>query len=386
MNNDLIRITFAGYNQKLGSLIKLVMGQFSKLDLREERFEIQKEKLNQYFQNAKNEQPYSHARDNASLIFRGEAEFGIEELEPVLPKLNFEQFKAFVPTITQNVSADVLSHGNILKKTTVEYVNLIKDSLNLTFGPKYPQIECAKLRRENKQSHYIYAHGPYNPNEKNCATHTTFEVNVDEDPKLYAMTRFYSFLANPHCFTYLRTKKQLGYIVWSSAELILGVTRFSVIVQSSEFTPNQIDVEVENFLKLFEEENLANMSEEEFAEKRQQFILDITKKHKKLSELTSRYWYEIIRNRYEFERKQDLADEVAKLTKEDLLNFSKTFLNKNSKTRTKLSNWVYGREQKIEKPEEDSLIWIEDFHTWRKKLPKYPYPYPRAGNVQKSRL
>ncbi len=64
------------------------------------------------------------------------------------------------------------------------------------------------------------------------------------------------------CFDVLRTKEQLGYIVWSGVRRACGVQGLRVIVQSDRH-PAYLDERIEHFLSSMEE-HLVNMSEEEF--------------------------------------------------------------------------------------------------------------------------
>jgi secreted Zn-dependent insulinase-like peptidase len=66
-------------------------------------------------------------------------------------------------------------------------------------------------------------------------------------------------MMNSDAFTYLRTQKQLGYIVWAGKVDVGDVLHFFVLVQGSKELPNAVDKDIESFLKL-QRGKLANAS------------------------------------------------------------------------------------------------------------------------------
>lgn len=63
----------------------------------------------------------------------------------------------------------------------------------------------------------------------------------------------------------LRTKEQLGYIVWSDAVSVAGAQGFRVEIQSSSHDPVHLDERIENCIATICKEKLQSLTEEDFA-------------------------------------------------------------------------------------------------------------------------
>ena len=70
----------------------------------------------------------------------------------------------------------------------------------------------------------------------------------------------------------------------------------------------------------------AKLSEEDFADYKKSTISDLTEKIFKLSTLHTRYWNAISLANFNFEKEKNLALQIEKLTKSDILDFIDTYL------------------------------------------------------------
>jgi len=306
-------------------------------------------------------------------------------MEAELPNVTFGDLLAFQKSLWDGVSMEVLSHGNITQKMTLEYVEKFIQILGLKFVEK-PAPPPSSMLRGKDQTHVVYALRSQNPDEVNSCVHTSFELDTEKDLRLLAILRLYASMINAPAFAYLRTQKQLGYLVFTMYETYCGCLRFVFIIQSSEFSPNAMDTEIELFLNQFHK-SVAETSEKELEAKKQALALDITKRIKTLNEQRDIFWTEIRHSRFEFDIRDRLADVVKTITKQDLMNFVNTYMDAKAPTRTKLSLWQYGKSHQTEKVE--NCFWIDNepqFQNWRKNLPKYKFPYPRASAIADARL
>merc|ERR1719483_759364 len=109
---------------------------------------------------------------------------------------------------------------------------------------------------------------------------------------------------------------------------------------------------------------LTQIPEEEFEEKKKALALDVTKKVKTLGGMSQRYWSEIKRNRFEFNRAEALAESILTVKKEELIEFVNTYLQQNGQKSTRASFWQYGANSEIEPVSNEGTTWIEDFQSW----------------------
>lgn len=131
-------------------------------------------------------------------------------------------------------------------------------------------------------------------------------------------------IINEPCFNVLRTKEQLGYIVFSGLRRSNGAQGLRVIVQSVRH-PNYVDQRVEAFLEAMGD-LLEEMCEEEFERHKEALAAQRLEKPKKLVTLTSRYWAEISSQQYNFNRPEIEVAYLRTLTKDDIIKFYKEYI------------------------------------------------------------
>ena len=137
------------------------------------------------------------------------------------------------------------------------------------------------------------------------------------------------------CFTQLRTKEQLGYIVKSLVRRSNGAQGIKIVVQS-EWGPEYLDARIEAFVENLEE-SIEQMEESEFKSHVEALATKRLEKPKQMAAKNSCYWSEIRGQHYNFNRDEVEVAVLRSLTKVDLLSFYRTFV-KRSPTRRKLSS------------------------------------------------
>lgn len=137
------------------------------------------------------------------------------------------------------------------------------------------------------------------------------------------------------CFNILRTKEQLGYIVFSGIRRSNGVQGLRVIVQS-ERHPSYVDQRVEAFLTKMEG-YIADMTPEEFEKHKEALAAQRLERPKKLSALSVRFWSEITSQQYNFDRTNIEVAHLRGLQKEDILAFFRELIHNKAPRRHKLA-------------------------------------------------
>ena len=139
------------------------------------------------------------------------------------------------------------------------------------------------------------------------------------------------------CFDTLRTKEQLGYIVWSGSDKISGMWYVRFIVQSDNSNPVKLDQRIEAFLGEFGDKILPAITKESFEQNKISVINNILEKPKTIAQINRIYWGEISSLRYEYERRQQLAKEIEKLTLQDVIDFYQKYIADGAPNRCKLT-------------------------------------------------
>jgi secreted Zn-dependent insulinase-like peptidase len=149
-------------------------------------------------------------------------------------------------------------------------------------------------------------------------------------------------------YYYLRTQKQLGYVVTSNKEFLDNYMYFTFIVQGNKEDPSMMNLEIDKVInKLSEKVN--SLEEGKLKEMINSIKSELQKRDTNLKERTFRVWNEVLHNSQDFNRKENLEKEISKITKKDIVDtFNSVFIDEPQK----LSIQIYSGNSEITEREE----------------------------------
>lgn len=163
-------------------------------------------------------------------------------------------------------------------------------------------------------------------------------------------------------FDVLRTKEQLGYIVYASKKrFAMNHLAISIVVQSSHKDAVYLDQRIEAFLESYREE-LASMPAETLAAFIQSVIEKLLEKPKNLSNETSAYKEEITNKTYLFDRKAKLVEKLrdpALINHAAVLKFFDESAGK-GKHRRKFSTQFFGKHYSMPTEVPEGAVLVKD--------------------------
>ena len=128
------------------------------------------------------------------------------------------------------------------------------------------------------------------------------------------------------CYDTLRTKEQLGYMVWCFPSSTYGVRTLNVVVQSSARDAAYVAARAGAFLRAFRADTLARMDPAAFDGFVTVLRAQYAKKDERLSSATGRLWGEIASRELSFGRRARQLALLAGVAKSDLLEFYDTYV------------------------------------------------------------
>lgn len=152
------------------------------------------------------------------------------------------------------------------------------------------------------------------------------------------------------CFTQLRTKEQLGYVVFCFSAVRDGVGSFQTVVQSQVYTPERVLNSTLSFLDAFynNEVHSGNFSSD-FASKVEVLRETLTKRDLKLEDKTKRLWTQVLSGQHQFSFQEQQVDMLGKLSVDHFRVFyNSLLLDRESQRRLILV--VYGKGQMYDPP------------------------------------
>lgn len=326
-------ISVSGYNDKMSALLEKVLNTMRGLKVNQDRFDIIKERLTRAFRNAEYQQPYYQVGDYTRYLLSERSwvnEQYLEELEHV----TCEDVVNFFPQLIEQTHIEVLAHGNIYKEDALRMTDSIEKVLG---GRPLPQSQWYLRRNMTLPpgTNYTYPRDLKDPANVNHCIEYYLYIGIFSDESLRSKLQLFAQMSDEPAFDQLRSKEQLGYVVWSGARYNSTTLGYRVIIQSERTAP-YLESRIESFLTEFGPA-LKNMSDEDFEGHKRSVINKRLEKLKNLSSETGRYWSHIGSEYFDFLQHETDAANVRNISKADLVAFYHQYIDPSSTTRAKLA-------------------------------------------------
>uniref|UniRef100_A0A8C1YR85 Insulin-degrading enzyme n=1 Tax=Cyprinus carpio TaxID=7962 RepID=A0A8C1YR85_CYPCA len=342
--------------------------------------------------NFRAEQPHQHAMYYLRLLMT-EVAWTKDELRDALDDVTLPRLKAFIPQLLSRLHIEALLHGNITKQSALGMMQMLEDTL-IEHAHTKPLLPSQLIRYREVQvpdgGWYVYQQR--NDVHNNCGIEIYYQTDMQNTHENMLLELFCQIISEP-CFNTLRTKEQLGYIVFSGPRRANGVQGLRFIIQS-EKAPHYLESRVEAFLKTMEK-SVEEMGEEAFQKHIQALAIRRLDKPKKLAAECAKYWGEIISQQYNFDRDNIEVAYLKTLTKEHIMQFYRDLLAIDAPRRHKVSVHVLSREMDscplvgefpaqndVNLPPAPSLpqpSLVQDMTEFKRSLPLFPLTKPHIN-------
>ncbi|KAF2091088.1 a-pheromone processing metallopeptidase Ste23 [Saccharata proteae CBS 121410] len=328
-----IDITVSGYNDKMSVLLEKVLLFMRDLEVREDRFQISKEKLLRGFRNAEYVQPY-HQIGGYTRWLTSERGWINDEYLAELPDVTADDVRSFYPQLLKQVHMEIMAHGNLYKEDALKMTDMVESTLKARSLPP-AQWPARRSLIFPEGCSYVYRRPLKDPANVNHAIEYSCSITHQHDREKRARLLLFAQMTDEPAFDQLRTKEQLGYVVFSGPTSNNTWMGYRILIQS-EKSPAYLEKRIDSFLTDFGR-ILAEMSEEEFESHKTSVINRRLEKLKNLSQETTRFWAHVVSERYDFEQIDHDVAHISPLTKEDIIAFYDYYISPASPTRAKLA-------------------------------------------------
>ncbi|KAI9226187.1 MAG: Metalloenzyme, LuxS/M16 peptidase-like protein, partial [Piptocephalis tieghemiana] len=345
---DGLVLSLEGYNDRMPVLLQKVIQGLREFRPSPERFDLIREQLLRVYRNFSKEAPYQHALYHLTTLTQERMwthPEKVEELERIQDPKIVEEFVHSV--LLQQLQVEMLVVGNVSRKEARSWGDLVTQGLGASseslgskpsYSPLFPS-QCPGMRAillpEGPHRRWVYERTVEAPEEVNSAIEWYAQVGDATDRKAQVIVGMIAQVAQEPCFDQLRTKEQLGYLVFSGPKLTPGTVGFRVIVQSAR-TAQYVESRIEAFLtqltKVIEE-----MGEEEWGRHVAALISRKTEKDKHLMQEANRYWDHVHSGYYDFLQTEEQVALLKTITKEEVLSMFRERVDPTSPTLKKLS-------------------------------------------------
>ncbi|KAI4209130.1 MAG: hypothetical protein LQ351_007911 [Letrouitia transgressa] len=328
-----IDIDLSGYSDKMSVLLEKVLVSMRDLEVKPDRFNIVKERQLRGMRNFQFQQPYRQVGDYTRWLNSERARINeqyLAEIGPITP----EDVANFYPQLLRQCHIEFLAHGNIYKEDALRMSSLIESTLK----PRKLPSSLWQIRRSlviPPGSDFTYQRTLGDPaNVNHCIEYYLF-VGDQKDRVLRAKLLLLAQMTDEIGFDQLRTKEQLGYIVFTGTKIMATTMGYRVIIQS-ERLPEYLEERINAFLAMFATK-LEEMTQDEFESHKKSLINKRLEKIKNLDQESERFWSHISSEYFDFLQNEHDANYIRPLVKNDLMEFFNQYIHPTSPTRAKLA-------------------------------------------------
>ena len=361
-----LMIELNGFNDKMSVLLEKVLLGLRDLEIKQERFDVAKEKVRKAFKNFDYMDPFRQINAFSRMLISERSWAPFQMLEE-LPSVTAEDIRSYFPELLRQMHIEILVHGNLYKEEALNIAKLAESTLRPRRLPESQWPPRRAIALPNG-ANYLYERVLKNPDNVNHCLEYIVSVGSNSDRSQRAKLLLFGQIAEEPCFNTLRTKEQLGYIINSGAGVYVTTGTWRILLQS-EKDCKYLEERCDAFLVKFEQD-LRAMNDKTFEEHKIGLVNKRLEKLKNLGQETLRFWTHITSEVYDFEQGtfatfQILpiyatctlilrpctltnsidqfsivyrdAENIEPLTKNDILEFFNHYIHPSSTTRAKVS-------------------------------------------------
>ncbi|KAJ3134921.1 Insulinase (Peptidase M16) [Geranomyces variabilis] len=346
-NTDGMVLILSGYNDKLATLLTKIVDRMKNMTVDPKRFAFIREQVARSYKNWSMESPHQHAIYHVSYLTQEKLwthQEKLAELDDMTP----EDIERFYPQMLKHMHIEGLAHGNIETDKALELVAIVRNAFQPMSLPAFQRARTMRTQVLPAGSSYVHTRTVPNPDNVNSAIEYFLQVGDFTDVELRSRLNLFSQIASEPAFDQLRTKEQLGYMVFSGLRKSTGAMGFRVIIQS-EREPAYLEYRVEAFLVSLRK-TIEDMTDDEYGKHQTALIARMLEKDKNLSQESQRLWTHVSSRYYNFDQHVVDAGKVKQVSRADLIAFFDEFIDPASARRSKLS--VHVKSQKCPAPKE----------------------------------
>ena len=307
-----ISARLSGWSDKQDLLLARIVTTLRELPLPARRFEAEKAEYARQLRNVDERRPFRRAMSGVRALLL-DPDWSDEALLAALGPVELEDLREYAARFFERGEIVALAHGNVTVEDAKALGGVLERELLGTMHPapvshgRVVRLEPgARYRRWLASDHEDHALAVYRQ------AHGRGFVERAKIALLVQAT------AN-RFFHELRTERKIGYFVFATFMPVLDVPGLALVVQSPSNAPETLHRQVDAFLDR-SVAALRDMPEAVFERHRAAVEGYLLEAETRLDDRTSRYWDEIDREHYGFDRRERLLEAVREVTQQDVVD------------------------------------------------------------------
>jgi len=353
---DGLTIAINGFAASSRELLNEIGQGLRSLEISEQQFADTKERILREWKNFKLGQAWDVARETSRRI-RKETYFGYDSLLKEGERLKLEDMKKFADALYDKTRIEGLVCGNITAGEAVSLTRLLQS-----------YIPSAPLDKEDVFKQRVLVEKEKDPltyierlETNNSCLWRTIHLG-SENAELRMAAQIIEKFLSPRFYAEMRTRQQLGYIVWTVAPEDNGQYYLFFVVQSESHPADEIRRRVDEFIKGLPAEFTA-LSEEEFEDFRDAVSQGLLEKPKTIGEKSAQFYDLTFDKDEDFDRLQDNLDALDRLTRSQVAKILSDIVNPDTRKVTDIL--LFAKQHEIMRDTKASIESIDKFKKGR---------------------
>ena len=301
-----IAVRLSGWNDKQNLVLERVVSTLRARPFTARRFHRQKSDYARGLRNLEERKPYRLAAGEVRTLLI-EPSWRAKAVLEALETIELEDLREYAARFFERGNILALAHGNVSIEQAKELGAVLERELLPSIDPRrVPKPRVARLEpgtrygrwlasRHDDHALVVYAQG--------CGG------SVVERARIALIAR----ILGDRFFHELRTEREIGYIVNASVLSLRDVPGIAFAVQSPKHRPEILCGHVDAFIERFGDA-LPELPSAVFERHRSALDRALSRAEVRLGERTTRYWNEIDRENFEFDRLERVIEAVRSLT------------------------------------------------------------------------
>jgi len=355
LNNTMagIQLTVGGYSHKIKILLEAIVEKIASFTVNEQRFEMIRELTERDYMDTLKDQPYQTAVYAVSHALE-EPRWHIQEYIPEVKTATAAEVNAFAASFRESMQIEGLIHGNISRDAALETAAMVSRTLGFRPLPDSRVVRRRIVELPTGNAGLVLPLAHTNPDDGNSCVEVLYQVgalNVEEKVVLELLCE----IMEKPCYHRLRTVEQLGYIVWSGMARNGSIYGLRFILQSTVMSPAKLEERIEAFLTELATDILPAQPAKEFTDFVDSLVTLKLEKVKSLGRQSERFWSEISREDYLYNRFPLEAAALRRVSQPEVAAFLVAHILPAAPQRRKLAVLVHGNAHGAELKEVSGL-------------------------------
>jgi len=295
-------IQVSGYDQHSGVLLFHVLEGLLELDFDVHEFARAHRQVLDRLVDTSRRAPYELAEEELGAL-TVDAAFSREEILEALKLVDKEKLQRHLAALhADGLRAQLLVLGNMDEASAVQLasgvahrVAKLEGGLLPAESTLAPRVLMATEPLELRMKNPVLG-------DSNHVTLTSYQYGVADLPERVRLLLLGKMIADP-VYDALRTKKQLGYVVFGFIAEQVNVLDLRVLVQGGKEMPDVVDAEIEKVLDEFGAK-LKSMGQKEFLTWKTALRSELHRQPQNMGQEADRYWAQIVNDAHCFNRRE----------------------------------------------------------------------------------